>query len=51
MPYCFPSAKINCLQPTQRYYYILSDWIMDKINLITIFEDLQAPSPGSFSLV
>jgi hypothetical protein len=44
-------AQINCLEPTQRYYHIPSDWLMPKNNLITIFDDLGAPSPGSVRLV
>jgi hypothetical protein len=44
-------AQINCLEPTQRYYHIPSDWLMPQNNLITIFDDLGAPSPGSVSLV
>jgi hypothetical protein len=44
-------AQINCLQPTQRYYHIPSDWLMLKNNSITIFNDLGTPSPGSVNLV
>jgi hypothetical protein len=48
---CCQQAQINCLQPTQRYYHIPSDWLMPKNNLITIFDDLGVPSPGSVNLV
>jgi hypothetical protein len=48
---CCQQAQINCLQPTQRYYHIPSDWLMPKNNLITIFDELGAPSPGSVNLV
>jgi beta-galactosidase len=48
---CCQQAQINCMEPTQRYYHIPSDWLMAKNNLITIFDDLGAPSPGSVSLV
>lgn len=44
-------AQINCLQPTQRYYHIPPDWLKPKNNLITVFDDLGAPSPGSVGLV
>ena len=50
-PCCCQHAQINCLQPTQRYYHIPSDWLKPKNNLITIFDDLGAPSPGSVGLV
>jgi hypothetical protein len=50
-PCCCQQTQVNCLKPTQRYYHIPSDWLMTKNNLITIFEDLGAPSPGSVSLV
>jgi hypothetical protein len=50
-PCCCQHAQINCLKPTQRYYHIPSDWLMPKNNLITIFDDLGAPSPGSVGLV
>jgi hypothetical protein len=50
-PCCCQHAQINCLKPTQRYYHIPSDWLMSKNNLITIFDDLGAPSPGSVGLV
>ena len=43
--------EVNCLKPTQRYYHIPSDWLMPKNNLITIFDDLGASSPGSVGLV
>jgi hypothetical protein len=51
MPCCCPKAQINCLQPTQHYYHIPSDWLMPKNNLLTIFDDSGAPSPGSVELV
>jgi hypothetical protein len=41
----------NCLVPTQRYYHIPSDWLMPKNNILTIFDELGAPSPGSVGLV
>jgi hypothetical protein len=50
-PCCCQHGQINCLKPTQRYYHIPSDWLMPKNNLITIFDDLGAPSPGSVGLV
>jgi hypothetical protein len=50
-PCCCQHAQINCLKPTQRYYHIPSDWLMPKNNLITIFDDLGAPSPGSVRIV
>ncbi|CAF0798310.1 unnamed protein product [Adineta ricciae] len=50
-PCCCQHAQINCMQPTQRYYHIPSDWLMPKNNLITIFDDLGAHSPGSVGLV
>ena len=50
-PCCCQQAQINCLEPTQRYYHIPSDWLMAKNNLLTIFDDSGAPSPGSVSLV
>jgi hypothetical protein len=50
-PCCCQHAQINCLKPTQRYYHIPSDWLMPKNNLITIFDDLGAPSPGSVGFV
>ena len=50
-PCCCQQAQINCFQPTQRYYHIPSDWLMAKNNLITIFDDLGADSPGSVGLV
>ena len=46
-PCCCQQAQINCLKPTQRYYHIPSDWIMEKNNLITIFDDLGVISPES----
>jgi hypothetical protein len=48
---CCQHGQINCLQPTQRYYHIPSDWLMHKNNLVTIFDDLGAPSPGSVAFV
>ena len=50
-PCCCQHAQTNCLKPTQRYYHIPSDWLRSKNNLITIFDDLGAPSPGSVGLV
>jgi hypothetical protein len=50
-PCCCHQSQINCLKPTQRYYHIPSDWLMPKNNLITIFDDLGAPSPGSVGFV
>jgi hypothetical protein len=50
-PCCCQQAQISCLEPTQRYYHIPSDWLMPKNNLITIFDDLGANSPGSVGLV
>jgi hypothetical protein len=44
-------TEIDCLQPTQRYYHIPSDWLMSKNNLLTIFDELGATSPGSVSVV
>ncbi|CAF4282903.1 unnamed protein product, partial [Rotaria sordida] len=49
-PCCCPQAQINCLQPTQRYYHIPSDWLMPKNNLLTIFDDLGAPSLSSVGI-
>ncbi len=51
IPCCCQDAQINCLKPTQRYYHILSDWLMPKNNLITIFDGLGAPSPKSVNIV
>ena len=51
VPCCCQQAQINCLEPSQRYYHIPSDWLKPKNNLITIFDDLGAPSPGSVELV
>ncbi len=48
--YC-QQSQINCLQPTQRYYHIPSDWLKLTNNLITIFDDLGAPTPGSVGLL
>jgi beta-galactosidase len=50
-PCCCQQSEFNCLQPSQRYYHIPSDWLMPKNNLITIFDDLGAPSPGSVGFV
>jgi beta-galactosidase len=50
-PCCCQQAQINCMEPTQRYYHIPSDWLMPKDNLITIFDELGAHSPGSVGLV
>lgn len=50
-PCCCQQAQINCLQPTQRYYHIPSDWLKPKGNLLTVFDDLGASSPGSVSIV
>jgi hypothetical protein len=48
--YCH-QVQFNCLEPIQRYYHIPSDWLMLKNNLLTIFEDLGAPSPVSVGIV
>jgi hypothetical protein len=45
-PCCCQQEQINCNQRTQRYYHIPSDWLMPKNNLLTIFDDSCAPSPG-----
>ena len=50
-PCCCQQSQVNCMEPSQRYYHIPSDWLMPKNNLITIFDDLGASSPGSVSLV
>jgi hypothetical protein len=50
-PCCCQQSQINCLKPTQRYYHIPSDWLMPKNNLITVFDDLGASSPGSVGFV
>ena len=50
-PCCCQQAQVNCLEPSQRFYHIPSDWLMAKNNLLTVFDDLGAPSPGSVSLV
>jgi outer membrane lipoprotein-sorting protein len=50
-PCCCQRAQINCMKPTQRYYHIPSDWLMAKNNLLTVFDDLGASSPGSVGLV
>ncbi|CAF0987969.1 unnamed protein product [Adineta ricciae] len=44
-------TQTGCVEPTQRYYHIPPDWVMPKNNLITVFDDLGAPSPGSVGLV
>jgi beta-galactosidase len=49
-PLC-QQVQTNCLKPMQRYYHIPPDWFMPKNNLLTIFDDLGAPSPGSVGLV
>jgi hypothetical protein len=49
-PLC-QQVQVNCLQPMQRYYHIPSDWLMAKNNLLTIFDELGASSPGSVGLV
>ena len=51
VPCCCQQEQINCNQPTQRYYHIPSDWLMSKNNLLTIFDDSGASSPGSVGLV
>jgi len=43
--------QVNCLEPMQRYYHIPSDWLMPKNNLLTIFDEMGAISPGSVRLV
>ena len=48
---CCQQAHINCFKPIQRYYHIPSDWLKPKNNLITIFDDLGAHSPGSVGLI
>jgi hypothetical protein len=50
-PCCCQQSQINCLKPSQRYYHIPSDWLMPKNNLITVFDDLGASSPGSVGFV
>jgi hypothetical protein len=50
-PCCCLQSEIRCGQPSQRYYHIPSDWLMPKNNLLTVFEDLGASSPGSVSIV
>jgi hypothetical protein len=44
-------GEARCGQPSQRYYHIPSDWLMAKNNLLTVFEDLGAPSPSSVGIV
>lgn len=51
VPGACQQAFVNCYEPTQRYYHIPSDWLKPKDNLITIFDDSGAHSPGSVSLV
>ena len=41
----------TCNQPSQQYYHIPPDWLMPKNNLLTVFEDLGASSPGSVNIV
>jgi hypothetical protein len=48
-PLC-QQIQINCLKPMQRYYHIPSDWLMPKNNILTVFDELGAPSPGSVGL-
>lgn len=54
---CYPKSslcqqvQVSCLQPMQRYYHIPSDWLMPKNNLLTIFDEMGATSPGSVRLV
>jgi hypothetical protein len=50
-PCCCLQGEIRCGQPSQRYYHIPSDWLMPKNNLLTVFEDLGASSPGSVGIV
>ena len=50
-PCCCLQSQVNCMEPSQRYYHIPSDWLMSKNNLITIFDDLGAPSPESVRLM
>ena len=50
-PCCCQQSQVNCLKASQRYYHIPSDWLMPKNNLITVFDYLGAPSPGSVGLV
>jgi hypothetical protein len=49
--YCGLQGVTVCGQPHQQYYHIPPDWLMPKNNLLTIFEDLGAPSPGSVGIV
>ena len=51
VPCCCHQEEINCNEPTQRYYHIPSDWLMAKNNLLTIFDDSGAPTPGTVRLV
>jgi hypothetical protein len=55
---CFDAVRLlkgtslfSNIKPTQRYYHIPSDWIKPTNNLITVFDDLGALSPGSVGLV
>ncbi|CAF0982021.1 unnamed protein product [Didymodactylos carnosus] len=50
-PCCCQQAQKNCMTPTQRLYHIPPDWLQAKDNLLTIFEDSGAQSPGSVSIV
>jgi len=51
IPCCCQQEQINCDEPTQCYYHIPSGWLMTKNNLLTIFDDSGAPSPGSVRFV
>ncbi|CAF1158272.1 unnamed protein product [Adineta ricciae] len=51
VPCCCLQAQIHCWEPSQRYYHIPSDWLMRKNNLLTVFDDIGAPSPGFVGLV
>jgi len=51
VPCCCQQEEINCNEPSQRYYHIPSDWLMKKNNLLTIFDDSGAPTPGTVQLV
>jgi len=48
---CCRQTQTDCSKPTQRYYHIPSDWLMSKDNLLTVFDDLGAPAPGSVAIV
>jgi hypothetical protein len=41
----------GCERPSQQYYHIPPDWLMPKNNLLTVFDDLGATSPGSVGIV